>query len=169
MSSNAYLTRLEQLKSEKAQTVARTAVLPLQAPGQEPPQDKKMLGVPPKEEEQAPATMFERNLENFRGQDTRFGQMMDEYTKLALGLKEQVQSGYMPKVIAEKKLQEYLSDSGKYFDTNAMKPTDNPEVRGMLEGLMQQTMGGGQPQEGMPPQGAQMPPQGQPAPQMGGM
>ena len=181
MSSNAYLTRLEQLKAEKAQKVANVAAsvgLPRHAPNQQPVQDNRMLGVPPKQEEDeaAPLTMFERNLENFKGQDVRFGEMMDEYTKLAMGLKEQVDSGYMPRVIAERKLQEYLSDSSNYFSKHAAKATDNPQVRGMLEGVLQGAMqGGGQqppqaPQGEMPPQGgAPMPPQGQPAPQMGGM
>lgn len=170
MSSNAYLTRLEQLKADKAQTVAQQAAsigLPRQSPRNPAEQGNKMLGVPPKQEEPQPANMFERNIENFRGQDVRFGEMMDEYTNLALGLREQVNSGYMPEIIAKKKLESYLEDSSQYFKTHAMKPTDNPEVRGMLEGIMAQS--GGQAPQGGPAQqgGAPMPPQG--APQPGGM
>lgn len=171
MSTNAYLERLNQLKEERVQSVAQKAAplgLPSQRPGM-PTQtpEKQMLGVPPKqEEEQQPDSQFMRNLENFKGQDARFGDMMSEYTNLAMGLREQVNAGYMPMKIAEQKLQQFLGDSSKHFTDNAPKATDNPEVRGMLEGLMQQQMGGVPEGSPAPQEGAPMPPQEQP---MGGM
>ena len=165
MSTMPYLQRLEQLKSEEAAAQSAASGLPLQRP-QAPVQEKEMLGIPQEPEadpmEQAMSSQFGKNLEGFSSQDSRFQEMMQEYIKLANGLREQVSSGYMPQPVAEQKLKDFIADSGKHFKANAAGPMDNPQIKGAIEGIMSQAMqGGGQPQEQMP-QGQPMPEGAQP-------
>lgn len=146
MASIPYLDRLNQL--EEQSVISRNGGLPLNRPQSE--EQKDMLGIPqepePQEDpmEKAMQTQFGMNLQNFSKQDARFQDMMGEYQKLAMGLKQQVDSGYMPLPIAQQKLKEFLSDSGHYFNTHEAGPMDNPENKAMLEGILSQAMGGGQ-------------------------
>lgn len=174
MATNAYLERLSQLDAKKEQTLASKVGLPLNRPLNK--QTSGLAGNPnPQQEENnegAPQmdTPFAMNLENFKSQDTRFDQMMKEYTRLAEGMGQAVRQGYMPEVIAKQRLASYLTDSQKYFGSNKATPMDNPEVAGMIEQfLMQASQGQGQEpiQDPNAPQGA---PQGQPQiPPQGGM
>ncbi|MGL5012775.1 MAG: hypothetical protein ACRC6V_00580 [Bacteroidales bacterium] len=107
---------------------------------------------------------------HYGGQDSRFGQMMDDFQGLVSNLREQVKSGYMPEPIAQDRIRQFVSDGSQYFSNHNATPMDNPEVAGMVEGMLAQQMQAQQePQveeSGLPNQ--QMPPQQMP-PQQGGM
>lgn len=169
MATNAYLERLNQLDIKKAATVKEQAdkILPMNRPlNRNAPAIGS--GIPmkiDKPEEQGPDfnNMFGYNFNQFQEQDSRFGDFVKEYTKLAEGLQQEVSHGFMPATIAAQRLQSYLADSRQYFNTNEAKPMDNPKVRGVIEGLLASQMGNQQgqqvsqevPQQGME-QGAPM-------------
>lgn len=170
MAENAYLTRLNQLREQKIEAnerrvapilnrpMTRQAPGPVMGPGPQAPEEQGA-------EDQGPdmSTMFGRNLEQFMGQDNRFGEMFQEFTKLAEGLKEQVQQGYMPQPIAEQRLRAYIDDSRGYFTKNKPGLMDNPQFSQVVNGMLEKTMANqGQQQGGeqKPQQGGeQMPPE----------
>lgn len=152
---NAYMQRLQQLQGEKQQrnenrfspylnrpmtnTQAGGAPLPPEKPEEEQPPQADMN------------SMFGMNFQEFSNNDKRFNEMMEEYKNLAMGLGEQVKSGYMPESIAKQRLQSYVQDSAGYFQKNQPSMMDNPQmsqaIEGMLASQMQQQGGGeGQPQ-----------------------
>lgn len=171
MATNAYLERLNQLDVKKAATVKEQAdkILPMNRPlNKNVPEIGS--GIPTKLEkpkEQTPNfdNMFGYNFNQFQEQDSRFGDFMKEYTKLAEGLQQEVKNGFMPAPIAEQRLRTYLEDSRQYFNSNEAKPMDNPKVRGTIEGLLATAMGNQQSTEEIPQQGIS---QGAPVMQGGG-
>ena len=142
MATNAYLDRLNQLEGQKAKQLAAKG-LPLNRPQQEQPMSSQPAGMagnpkPRKEDPNAGFdmdSMFGRSLENYKSQDKRFSQMTDDYTALVSGLKQQVDAGMMPEVIAKQKMQQYLSDGRKYFSSNKASPLDNPQVEAALDAM----------------------------------
>lgn len=142
MATNAYLDRLNQLEGQKAQKLTAQG-LPLNRPTKEQPmtvQPAGMAGNPKPRKEDPNAgfdmdSMFGRSLENYKSQDKRFSQMTDDYTALVSGLKQQVDAGMMPEVIAKQKMQQYLSDGRKYFSSNKASPLDNPQVEAALDAM----------------------------------
>lgn len=152
MAENAYLSRLNQLRDKKIQSnemkIAPMMSRPLsrQAPG---PGMGPGPAQPQQEEEQGPdmGTLFARNIESFRNEDKRFGQFMEEYTKMAEGLRAEVDQGYMPMPIAQQRLEAYLNDSSGFFSRNAAGPMDNPEVAAKMEGMLGQAMQGQLPEQ----------------------
>ncbi|MGL5013515.1 MAG: hypothetical protein ACRC6V_04370 [Bacteroidales bacterium] len=152
MAENAYLSRLNQLRDKKIESNERkigplmTRPLSSQAPG---PGMGPGPAQPQQEEEQGPdmTTQFARNIEAFRGEDKRFGQFMEEYTKMAEGLRAEVEQGYMPMPIAKQRLESYLNDSSGFFTRNAPGPMDNPAVAEKMEGLLMQASQGELPEQ----------------------
>lgn len=163
MAENAYLSRLKQLRDQKVESnekkvqpmlnrpLTRNAPTPGMGPGPAQPQ-----------EEQGPdmSSMFGKNIESFSNEDKRFGEFFQEYTKLAEGLRQEVQEGFMPMPIAQQRLQSYINDSAGYFSKNKASAMDNPQVAAMVEGLMAQGMQQEQGGQEAPPAQATMPQQG---------
>lgn len=167
MANSAYLDRLTQLHDNKMESQAKAFGLPINRPlSQSAP---GMSGNPMPQEPQEPMpdmnNVFGKTFEQLGGEDARFGTAMDDFKKLALGLREQVNAGYMPEPIARQKIQQYVNDSANWFNKNPATPMDNPEVQQMIEGLAknmyekeQQAPQGDQVE---PMQGAMMPQGGQ--------
>lgn len=55
-------------------------------------------------------THFYKNVERFKNEDPKFGSIMESYTQLAMALKDQVDSGFMPLPIAQQRLSQFLTD-----------------------------------------------------------
>ena len=181
MPADIYMQRMSELDNRQAEKVKQ------QFPDLSRPAPIKMGqpdlngNIAPEKPEQVEAEMdsgFGISMDAYSKKDSRFGQMMEDYKQLASVLKQKVDRGFMPPQIAEAQMKRFLTDGRGYFAKNQAKPLDNPELRGTLEGIMEQAYNqqGGQ---GMAPQeGAPMPPQGQPPmpapegaqmPQQGGM
>lgn len=155
MATNAYLERLNQLDVKKAATVKEQAdkILPMNRPLNKntPPMGS---GVPVKMEqpqEEGPNfnNMFGYNFNKFKEEDSRFEEFMQEYTKLAEGMKHEVASGFMPAPIAAQRLQSYLQDSKSYFDKNQPTLMDNPQAKSAIQGMLAGQIQQGQQQQGM--------------------
>lgn len=152
---NAYLERLNQLKGEKQQATASRFSPYLNRPmtaQTEQPQEGNMPPTKP-EDEQVPEadmnSMFGMNFQEFSNGDKRFQDMMDEYSQLAMGLGEQVRSGYMPEAIAKKRLESYVQDTASYFKDNKPGVLDNPQMNAVMEQMFSSAMEK-QGQEGQP-------------------
>lgn len=152
MSENAYLSRLKQLSDKKVVDNERrvqpmlSRPLSKQAPG---PAMGPGPNQPVEQEEQGPdmTSMFGKNIEAFQGEDKRFGAFMKEYGDLANGLKQEVESGFMPMPIAKQRLESYLRDSAGFFQRNKAGPMDNPKVAEMMEGMLAQASQGQLPEQ----------------------
>lgn len=72
--------------------------------------------MPQEEPQEQPEYMksdFFMNAERFKSEDPNFGPMMENFTKLAMGLKDMVNKGMMPMPIAKQRLEQYISDNRK--------------------------------------------------------
>lgn len=156
--ASPYLERLEQLRETKMQSQAEGLGLPLNKPMNGTPGGLAGNPMPDKPEEPGPdmGTMFGRTFQQMEGEDRRFGKMFKDLQNLSSGLREEVKQGFMPEVIAQQKIQQYIKDSQNWFSKNDPTMMDNPQMYNAIEGILSQKMGGGQPpQEGQPPQGGQ--------------
>lgn len=168
MATNAYLERMNQLQAERTSNnekeLSSAAGLPIQRPNN---QTGSPSGVPtgespkPEEDESYKQTQFYKNFDNFNSNDKHFSGMFDELQKLATGLREQVQLGYMPQQIAEQRLKQFVGDSSAQYarmkpqiDKEKAEEEKQAQMKSMLGALMQQSQGNQQqaPQE-MPPEG----------------
>lgn len=169
MAVSAYLERLTQLRENKMQDQAKNLGLPLDKPLSQ--NAGGMAGSPMPNEPQQPgadmSSMFGRTIQDLQGSDRRFDKMFKDLNQLASGLREEVKAGFMPEVIAQQKVQQYVQDSQKWFSQNEPGMMDNPQMYNAIEGVLAQKMGG-QPQGAAPQQGAPAPQAPQGAPQ-GGM
>lgn len=168
MATNAYLERMNQLQQERVrdnfQSFERSTGLPIQRP-QAPQQSPS--GVPtgetpkPQEDEAYKDSQFYMNFQNFQQNDPRFGGVFDELTKLATGLRQQVQEGYMPPQIAQQRLRQFVADTSAHYQRNAKKfekedaEAEKQKQMMALMGALGQTAGQGQQQEEqeVPPEG----------------
>lgn len=122
MATNAYIGRMEELTSNKEANTAKlfnlpsTAPLNRRAPG--------MAGNPVPEGPEVPNmdSQFGRKFNAYSQRDPSFTPMMQEFTALTSGLKEQVDSGYMPEAMAKKNLEQYIMDMRGHRETEANKP-----------------------------------------------
>lgn len=151
---NAYLERLQQLAGEKQQIAASRFSPYLNRPMSNNPQQQGSPLPPEKPEEELPPeadmnSMFGMNFQEFANQDQRFGQMLDEFSQLAMGLGEQVKQGFMPEAIAKKRLQSYVQDTAGYFQKNEPTIMDNPKMNAVMEQMFNNAMEK-QNQEGQP-------------------
>ncbi|MGL5582272.1 MAG: hypothetical protein ACRDCE_15110 [Cetobacterium sp.] len=170
--ASPYLERLEQLRENKIQEQAESFGLPLNKPLSQVPGGMAGNPMPQRPEEPAPdmSSMFGRTVQSLQETDRRSTKMFEDLQKLATGLRQEVEAGFMPEVIAKQKIEQYVKDSQQWFSKNEPGLMDNPQMYNAIEGILAQKMGGGQgaPQGGQAP----MPPQGgeqAPMPQQGGM
>ena len=56
------------------------------------------------------------NMERFQQEDPKFNPIMESFTNLAMGLKAQVDNGFMPRQIAEQRLHQFIADHRKGYD-----------------------------------------------------
>lgn len=108
-----YEQRMRELQQEKATKVARSNPL-LQRPSRTADTLAGPSPMPqqPQEDEQ-PSYMksdFFLNSERFRQEDPNFGPMMQNFTKLAMGLKRMVDQKMMPEPIARQRLEQFIQD-----------------------------------------------------------
>ena len=148
MAANAYLDRLNQLQQKKEQALEDRG-LPIQRPTNRQPVSIASNPKPeePAQEQPDMSTMFGKNLDYHTGQDSRFGDMIKEYTQLANSLGYAVRNGQMPEPIAKQRLQEYLDHSRSYFQQNQPTPMDNPQISGVINQFLQNRSAQGQDQQ----------------------
>lgn len=118
--ANAYLDRMEQLNGKRVQSnvrqLSQMAGLPVQRPGDNGA-TASPSGVPtgnnpmPQEDESYKKSTFFTNFNSHQNEDEHFGAFSDELTKLATGLRKQVEQGYMPQSIAEDNLRQFIGDT----------------------------------------------------------
>ncbi|MGL5015524.1 MAG: hypothetical protein ACRC6V_14750, partial [Bacteroidales bacterium] len=156
--ASPYLERLEQLRETKMQTQSDALGLPLNKPGA-PVEGNGLAGNPMPEKPEQPGpdmtTMFGKTIQDLEGTDRRFGKMFQDLNKLASGLRQEVEAGFMPEVLAKQKIEQYVKDSQQWFSKNDPKMMDNPQMYGAIEGILANKMGGGQqpaPDQGQAPQ-----------------
>lgn len=152
---NAYLERLQQLQGEKQQAEAERFSPYLNRPMAAQSQQGGVPKTPERpEDEQMPEadmnSMFGMNFQEFSNGDKRFQEMMQEYSQLAMGLGEQVRSGYMPEAIAKNRLESYVKDTMGYFQKNEPGILDNPQMNAVMEQMFNKSMQDQQAQEGGP-------------------
>lgn len=164
MGNSAYLNRMSELQQKKFERVEQQFGLPLNKPMNGKPMG--MAGSPkpeqPQEEQPDMNNMFGMTFQQMQGEDKRFDSMFGELHKLANGLRQEVESGFMPEPIARKRIEQYVQDSSKWFSQNQAGLMDNPQFAGAIEGVLknayEQSQGNIQPLD--QEQGAPMPPQG---------
>lgn len=169
MATNAYLERMNQLRSERRQTSTRQLEeigVPIRRP-KEQQEPGSPSGVPtgeapiPKEDESYKDSHFYNAFEGYKGKDPYFGGVVDELTQLATGLREQVKLGYMPEQVARQRLTQFVGDTQQHFVRNKPKIEEEQKNRQMqaLLGALTQTAGAQQnPQQPQQPQ--EIPPEG---------
>lgn len=169
MATNAYLERMNQLQQERVrdnvQSFERATGLPIQRP-QAPQQSPS--GVPtgetpkPQEDESYKDSQFYMNFNHFQQNDPRFSGVFDELTKLATGLRQQVQEGYMPPQIAQQRLRQFVADTSQQYTRNAKKferedaeAEKQKQMMALMGALGQTAQGEQQPQgeQEVPPEG----------------
>lgn len=166
MATSAYLERMTQLTQTKMDSTAKQFGLPLNRPMTKTPAGMAGQPMPQEEEEQGPDmnTFFGKTFQDMEGTDKRFGTMFQDLGKLASGLRQEVEAGFMPESIAKQRLQQYVADSQKWFSQNPAGVMDNPQISAAIEGILQkksqEAEGGGDGQ--MVPMEQEMPQQGGP-------
>ncbi|AEK81937.1 hypothetical protein NDAWWUGD_CDS0029 [Salmonella phage SeKF_80] len=169
MATNAYLERMNQLRSERRQNTTRQleeAGVPIRRP-QEQQAPVSPSGVPtgeapiPQEDESYKDTHFYNAFEGYKQKDPYFSGVMDEMTKLATGLREQVKLGYMPEQVARQRLTQFVGDTQQHFIRNKPKIQEEEKNRQMqaLLGAITQVTGAQQAQQQVP-QNQEIPPEG---------
>ena len=140
MATSAYLERMTQLTQNKMDSTAKQFGLPLNRPMNKTPAG--MAGQPMPQQQEEPEgpnmdTFFGKTFQQMEGEDKRFGQMFQDLGKLANGLRQEVEAGFIPEPIAKQRLQQYVQDSQKWFSQNQAGLMDNPQFAGAIEGLLQ--------------------------------
>lgn len=170
MATNAYLERMNQLRSERRQNTSRQleeAGVPIRRP-QEPQPEGSPSGVPTGkpaanlEDETYKDSHFYNAFEGYKEKDPYFGGVMDEMTKLATGLREQVKLGYMPEQVARQRLTQFVGDTQQHFVRNKPKIEEEKKNRQMqaLLGAITQATGAQQQGEQQAQQNQPIPPEG---------
>ena len=118
--ANPYLERMNQLQNKSTASNFRQLSdmvgLPLNRPGADgeitPPNGIPAGSKqPPQEDESYKSSNFWMNFDTHRQEDPHFDQFTGELTKLATGLRKQVESGYMPQAIAEDNIRQFIQDT----------------------------------------------------------
>ncbi|MCS5736756.1 hypothetical protein, partial [Herbiconiux daphne] len=120
--ANPYTERLNSLNDKRVNSNVRQLSdmvgLPTRRPGGG--QLTSPSGVPvgaapipqqPQEDESYKNTTFYNNFDHHRQNDPHFDSLAGEMTKLATGLRQQVEAGYMPPQIAQDNLKQFIQDS----------------------------------------------------------
>lgn len=166
MASNAYLDRLQENEQSRTQqnqqTLATATGLPISRPSTG---DTSPSGVPtgkppiPQDDESYKNTTFYQNFAHHQGQDPHFDGMVGELTKLATGLRQQVNNGYMPPIIAEKRIHQFVNDSVAHFERKAGQfakenaEADKQQRMQAIMGALSQASQQQAPQQDMPAEG----------------
>lgn len=139
MATSAYLERMTQLTQNKMDSAAKQFGLPLNRPMNKTPAGMAGQPMPQQEEEQGPNmdSFFGKTFQQMEGEDKRFGQMFQDLGKLASGLRQEVEAGFIPEPIAKQRLQQYVQDSQKWFSQNQATLMDNPQFDSAINGLLQ--------------------------------
>ncbi|QDH46545.1 hypothetical protein LAh8_82 [Aeromonas phage LAh_8] len=107
-----YEQRMKELQQAKIETTAQSNPL-LQRPQRQAETLAGPSPMPQESPEETPDYMksdFFMNSERFRAEDPNFTPMMENFTKLAMGLKKMVDKGMMPLPIAKQRLEQYIND-----------------------------------------------------------
>lgn len=154
MATSAYLERMTQLTQNKMDSAAKQFGLPLNRPMNKTPAGMAGQPMPKQEEEQGPNmdNMFGKTFQQMQGEDKRFGQMVQDLGKLASGLRQEVEAGFIPEPIAKQRLEQYVQDSQKWFSQNQPGLMDNPQFDAAVEGLLQKAHEGSQAEPMVQPQ-----------------
>jgi hypothetical protein len=114
---------MQELTSKKeSNEIAAFSTLPSSAPLNK--QAPGMAGNPAPAAPNVPdmTSAFGRKFEEYSNRDPNFTPMMQEFTALSSALKDQVDKGYMPKVMADRNLSQYIEDMRGMRTEEANKP-----------------------------------------------
>lgn len=145
MATSAYLERMNELNSQRVRNNARE----LEASGVpiNRPKDRNIQppsGIPTGEspipnhegeDESYKNSHFYNAFDSFKQNDPHFGGVIDELTKLATGLREQVSQGYMPPQIARQRLTQFVGDTMSHYqreEPNLKKEDDQRRMASLL-------------------------------------
>lgn len=121
--ANPYTERLDALNDKRVNSNVRQISDIIGLPIRKPGSDQLQLpsGVPvgkspmpqegPGEDESYKNSTFWNNFDYHRQDDPHFNNLSTELTKLATGLRKQVEAGYMPPQIAQDNLKQFIQDS----------------------------------------------------------
>lgn len=119
--ANPYTERLQSLDTQRVSSNVRQLSdmvgLPIRRPGsgtESPsgvPVGKPPIPQQPEEDQSYKQSTFWNNFDHHRQNDPHFDALSDEMTKLATGLRKQVEAGYMPPQIAQENLKQFVTDS----------------------------------------------------------
>lgn len=115
--ANPYTERLQQLDGKRVQSNVRQLSDMVGLPIRRPGEINSPSGVPtgkapiPQEDESYKQSAFWGNFDHHRQNDPHFDAFTGELTKLATGLRKQVEAGYMPPQVAQDNLHQFVMDS----------------------------------------------------------
>lgn len=118
--ANPYTDRLSELDGKRVHSNVRQLSnmvgLPIKRPGTISSPSGAPLGASPMptephEDESYKQSTFYNNFDHHRQNDEHFNNLSTEMTKLATGLRKQVEAGYMPPQIAQDNLKQFVQDS----------------------------------------------------------
>lgn len=172
MGDNAYTNRLNENDVERTgrnqRQLLRAAGLPIQRPTS-PGDVVSPSGVPvgqapiPQQDESYKDSIFYQNFDYHRQNDPHFDSTVGELTKLATGLREQVNNGFMPPAIAEQRIHQFVTDTvhGMHVKEPQIKAqqarqTKDAQMMQMI-GALQQGASQGAPDQSAP---QEVPPEG---------
>lgn len=166
--SNAYLERMNELKAQRSNPnrAYPQPGMPISRPGSsvESPSGVPTgeAPLPPGEDESYKDSHFYSAMNYYTENDPRFGNMFSELQKLASGLREQVNSGYMPPQLARQRLTQFVGDTMSQFEREAprFKKEDEQAKMQQLLGALTNQAGQQAQQEQQSQANAPTPPEG---------
>lgn len=153
--ANPYTERLNSLNDKRVNSNVRQlrdmVGLPLHKPGERltSPSGVPVGGSPmpqqPQEDESYKQSTFYSNFDHHRQNDPHFDSLSGEMTKLATGLRKQVEAGYMPPQIAQDNLKQFIQDSfarraiaDPHIRRQREQEAQNQELQGRTGALLNQ-------------------------------
>lgn len=143
MATNAYLERMNQLQSERMNSsrkeISEATGVPIhrptqqQAPGSPSGVPTGEAPLPPGEDDSYKNSHFYNAFTHYSDNDPHFGGVMDELTKLATGLREQVNNGYMPPQIARQRLTQFVGDTMSHFERESPRLEEEQKQNQMAQ------------------------------------
>lgn len=141
MATNPYLERMSQLQNDRMSSnkreVENMSGVPIHRPTVQT--EGSPSGVPtgkapiPEDDESYKDSHFYTAFNHYQESDPHFSGVMEEVTKLATGLREQVNSGYMPPQIARQRLTQFIGDTMSHFERKAPQLEEEDKQRKMAQ------------------------------------
>lgn len=142
MATNAYLERMNQLQNERMNSsrkdISESTGVPIHRPAQQTQGSPSGVPtgeapLPAGEDDSYKNSHFYTAFSHYSDSDPHFSGVMDEMTKLATGLREQVNSGYMPPQIARQRLTQFVGDTMAHFERQAPRLEEEQKQNQMAQ------------------------------------